>query len=161
MTFRGALVLFAFGVAASASAQTKISGTVQCKSEPVTPVEIGDKPGHAFAIIKNACTWTTPMEIAGAHTKTGDDVIAVEMNGSSSSDHGYHLDVMDDGDKFTVRFSGSGKSKDGKPVGSAGTWSFVSGTGKVKGIQGKGTYKGTANADGTTTVQIAGEYSIH
>ena len=139
MKFRGATVLFAFAIAATAVAQTKISGTVQCKPEPVAPVEIGDKPGHAFAIVKSACTWTTPMEIAGAHTKTGGDVVVAEMNGNSSSDHGYHLDDMDNGDKFTVRFSGSGKSKDGKPVSSTGTWSFVSGTGKVKGIKGKGT----------------------
>ncbi len=160
MKFRGAAVLFALAIAATAAAQTGISGTVQCKPGPVTPVEIGDKPGHAFAIVKSACTWTSPMEVAGTHTRTGDDIVVSEMNGSSSSDRGYHLDAMDNGDKFTVRFAGTGKSKDGKPVSSKGTWSFVSGTGKVKGIQGKGTYNGAANADGTMTVQVSGEYSL-
>jgi hypothetical protein len=50
--------------------------------------------------------------------------------------------------------------KDGKPVSGEGTWSFTSGTGKLKGIKGKGTYKGTANADGSMTYQVDGEYSL-
>ena len=42
----------------------------------------------------------------------------------------------------------------------AGTWSFTDGTGKLKGIQGKGTFKGSPNADGTMTYQVDGEYSL-
>lgn len=160
MKIRGALVVFTFGLAATAAAQTKISGTIQCKPGPVTPVAIGDKPNHAYAIVKSSCTWIKPMEIAGGETKTGEDTATTEMNGDSSRDQGYHQDTMANGDNFTVRFQGTGKSKDGKPVSSSGTWSFVDGTGKVKGIKGKGTYKGTGNPDGTSTVHVEGEYSV-
>jgi hypothetical protein len=160
MKVRGALVVFAFGLAATAAAQTKVSGTIQCKADPVTPVAIGDKPNHAYAIVKQSCTWTKPLEIAGGETKTGEDTITSEMTGNSSRDQGYHFDTMANGDQFTVRFQGTGKSKDGKPVSTTGTWSFVDGTGKVKGIKGKGTYKGASNADGTSTTQVEGEYSL-
>jgi hypothetical protein len=37
---------------------------------------------------------------------------------------------------------------------------MISGTGKLKGIKGKGTFKGTPNADGTMSYAIEGEYSI-
>jgi hypothetical protein len=50
--------------------------------------------------------------------------------------------------------------KDGKPVSGEGTWTLVSGTGKLKGIKGKGTFKGTANADGSMTYQIEGDYLL-
>ena len=161
MRIRGLLIgLVALALAISASAQTKISGTVQCKADPITPVEIGDKPGHAYAIIKSSCTWTKPMDIAGSQTKTGTDVTVSEMTGDSSNDHGYHMDTMASGDKFTVQFQGKGKSKDGKPVSQSGTWSFAGGEGKVKGIKGKGTYKGAPNPDGSITYQIDGEYSL-
>ena len=161
MKFRFALVsLAAFALAATLSAQTKVSGTIQCKSGPVTPVAIGDKPGHAYAVVQSECTWTKPLEIAGVKSKSGTDTIASEMSGNTSSDHGYHVDTMENGDHFTARFQGTGTSKDGKPVNSVGTWSFVEGSGKVKGIKGKGTYKGTFGADGTWTTEVVGEYSV-
>ena len=153
--------LAVFALAASASAQTqKISGKIQCKPGPVTPVAIGDKGGHMYAIVQSECTWIKPLEIAGVQTKSGADTVVTEMSGNASSDRGYHVDTMANGDKFTARFEGTGTSKDGKPVSASGTWSFVDGTGKVKGIKGKGTYKGTANADGTMTNEIEGAYSI-
>jgi hypothetical protein len=154
------LFLCALGLAMNAAAQTKISGTIQCKAGPVTPVAVGDKPGHAFAIMQGDCTWTKPMEIGGVQTKTGTDTVSAEMSGNGSTDRGYHVDTMANGDKFTVRFQGTGKAKDGKMASGSGTWSFVDGTGKVKGIKGKGTYKSMANADGTTTTEVEGEYQL-
>src|SRR5262249_19526260 len=58
------------------------------------------------------------------------------------------------GDKFTVRTEGTDTVKDGRPQSSTGTWSFASGTGKIKGIQGKGTYKGKPDADGTMVSRL-------
>jgi hypothetical protein len=154
------VVLASFALAATLGAETKISGTQQCKAEQPSPVAIGDKPNHAFAIVKAECTWPKPIEMAGGQTKAGTDVIAMEMNGNTATDHGYYVGVMDNGDKFFVNFGGTSTSKDGKPVGSKGTWSFTGGEGKLKGLKGKGTYKGTPNADGTVTNQIDGEYSL-
>ena len=161
MRLRFALVSLAtFALAAALTAQTKISGTIQCKAGAINPVAIGDKPGHAYAILQGDCTWTKPMEIGGVQTKTGTDTVTSEMSGNGSTDHGYHVDTMANGDKFTVRFQGTGKSKDGKQASGSGKWTFVEGTGKVKGIKGGGTYKSTAEPDGTTTTEVVGEYSI-
>ena len=67
---------------------------------------------------------------------------------------------MDNGDKFFVSFHGGSALKDGKPGPQQGTWSFTGGTGKLKGLKGKGTYKGTINDDGTATVDVEGEYEL-
>jgi hypothetical protein len=37
---------------------------------------------------------------------------------------------------------------------------YTSGTGKLKGIKGKGTYKGTPNSDGTVSYKVDGEYRL-
>ena len=154
MVFLGAVAF-----AAAAAAQTKTSGTAQCKSDPPAPVEVGDKPGHALAISKSQCTWTG-FEIAGVAYKDGLSISTEEMDGDKSTSNGYHTATLANGDKATAHFHGTGTSKDGKFVSGGGTWTFASGTGKCKGIKGKGTYKGTPNADGTVTFQVDGEYSL-
>ena len=83
------IFLLATGTAAGALAGTAISGTQVCKAEAPTPVPIGDKPNHAYAIIKAKCTWTKAIEMAGMPTREGDDFIATEMNGNIAIDHGY------------------------------------------------------------------------
>lgn len=151
--------LGAAALAASAVAQTKTSGTAQCKSDPPAPVEVGDKAGHALAISKSQCTWTG-FEIAGVPYKDGLSVSSEEMNGDQSTSNGYHTATLANGDKTTAHFHGTGMSKDGKFVSGGGTWTFSSGTGKCKGIKGKGTYKGTPNADGTVSFKVNGEYTL-
>ena len=151
--------LGAAALAASAFAQTKTSGTAQCKSDPPAPVEIGDKAGHSFYIGKGQCTWTG-FEIAGVAYKDGLSVSTEEMNGDKSTGNGYHTATLANGDKTTAHFHGTSTSKDGKFVSGGGTWTFSSGTGKCKGIKGGGTYKGTPNADGTVSFKVDGNYSL-
>jgi hypothetical protein len=68
---------------------------------------------------------------------------------------------MANGDKIFVRFSGvDTMTKDGKPDTSTGTWSYTGGTGKFKGITGKGTYKGKPDASGNMVSEIEGEYTL-
>ena len=153
------LVALALSVAAGVSAQTKSSGTATCKPDPSTPVALTDKPDHAFMVGNAQCTWTG-FEVAGLKSKTGISTDLGEITGDTMTFRGYHVATMDNGDKAVVRYQGAGKLKDGKPVGAKGTWSYVSGTGKLKGIKGKGTFDGTANADGTMTEKIEGEYSL-
>ncbi|MFY9552613.1 MAG: hypothetical protein WAU32_15815 [Thermoanaerobaculia bacterium] len=146
-------------VAVGLSAQTKVSGTATCKSDPPSPVALTDKPNHSFAVGKAACTWTNWV-IAGVQAKDGVSADLDEIDGDTTSFHGYHVATGTNGDTWTAKYQGSAKSKDGKPVSSHGTWSFASGTGKLKGIKGKGTFKGTPNADGSMTYQVDGEYSL-
>ena len=153
--------LMVLALATVSAAQTKISGTIQCnKPDPQYSIEIPDHSGHAFGIDKSACTWTKPMEIAGSQSKDGWSVGSGEAHGDKSRGTGYHMSNMANGDKFYVRFHGSNEYKDGKPTSAGGTWSFASGTGKLKRIKGGGTYKGTGNADGSITYEVEGEYTL-
>ena len=151
--------LGAAALATSAVAQTKISGTAQCKPDPSTPVAVPDAPGHAFAIGKAQCTWTK-LEIAGVPYKDGVSVSMEEINGDKSTSNGYHVATLANGDKATVRFQGTATMKDGRLQNAGGTFTFSSATGKLKGIKGKGTFRGTPNADGTVTYQVDGDYSL-
>ena len=162
MSFKTVLaILVIVLLSAAASAQTKTSGTIDCKGDPQPKtVEVGDMAGHMMGVGKATCTWTKPMEIAGAKTKEGYSVSFDDMNGAKYTGHGTHVSTMDSGDKIYVRFEGSGTLKDGKLVTDGGTWSYTGGTGKLKGIKGKGTHKGKGNPDGTMTYEIAGDYTL-
>ncbi len=157
---RLAMSVFAAALAATTTAQTKISGTDQCKQDPASPVPIGDRPNHSFLIGKAQCTWPKPIEMAGVKVKEGASTLIAEINGDTEFDRGYYTGTMTNGDKFTARFSGTARSRDGKLQSSEGTWNFTGGTGKLKGLKGKGRYRGTPNADGTVTFQTDGEYSL-
>jgi hypothetical protein len=146
-------------VAVGLSAQTKVSGTCTCKADPGTPVALTDKPNHSFAVGKAQCTWTDWV-VAGVQAKDGTSTDLDEISGDTVSVSGYHVATMTDGDTWVAKYQGSGKLKDGKPVSGEGTWSLTSGTGKLKGIKGKGTYKGTANADGSVSYKVDGEYQL-
>lgn len=156
------IFLIAIGLAAGATAQTKTNSTLECaKADPVHMVEIGDRPGHAFIVAKAACTWTKPMEIAGSASKDGVTTAIEEMSAGKSSGSGVHWSTMASGDKFFVRFQArTTYDKDGKMQTSQGTWSYTGGTGKLKGIKGKGTYAGKGSPDGTATYEIEGEYTL-
>lgn len=155
----GVLLVAALAFAIPASAQTKLTGKVHCaKGDPDHNIEVGDRPGHALALRKSACTWTD-QQIAGLTAKTGIDVGTSEVSGNTIRDTGFHTATMDNGDKYTVRFTGVATIKDNTGT-IDGKWSFVSGTGKLKGVKGGGTYKGTSNADGSADVTVDGEYAL-
>jgi hypothetical protein len=59
-----------------------------------------------------------------------------------------------------VRFNGTAMMAKDKTGTITGKWTFVSGTGKLKGIKGGGTYKGTAAADGSADVDVEGDYTL-
>jgi hypothetical protein len=145
----------------AATAQTKASGTLQCaKPDPMHVVEVGDKPGHSLVVSKLACTWSKPMDIGGSPSKEGASTETGEMNGNKSTGNGVHWGTTVSGDKYFVKYWGSATYKDGALVTLGGTWKYTGGTGALKGITGKGTYKGTGAADGTSTTEVEGEYSL-
>jgi hypothetical protein len=146
-------------MAAALSADTT-SGVANCKPDPPAPVALTDKPNHFFAVGRAQCGWTG-FEIAGQPSKSGISTDLEEITGDSlTSVRGYYVSTMLNGDTTTVRYQGSGRMKDGKFASGSGTWTYVSGTGKLKGIKGKGTYKGTPNSDGTVSYKVDGEYRL-
>lgn len=155
------ITLFLLAFASAAGAQTKISGTATCsKPDPLHSIEVGDRPNHVLSISKTSCTWTKPMEIAGSESKDGFSVGSEDASATKAQVSGYHTSNMASGDKFYVRYRGTDTVKDGAPQSSEGTWNFAGGSGKLKGIKGKGTYKGSPNPDGTMTYEVEGEYEL-
>ena len=100
------------------------------------------------------------MDLAGIQTK--EDVVTTfaEITGAGAQVHGMVVGTMSNGDAMHVRIQGKDAYKDEKLQTSDGTWSFVSGTGKLKGIKGKGTYKGKPDAAGNVVYDITGEYEL-
>jgi hypothetical protein len=111
-------------------------------------------------LTKSTCTWPTSLEIDGVKAKTAVDVGVAEARGSSGTNHGYNVSTMDNGDKVSVSYQGTAQmSKDGSGT-FKGTWRWISGTGKFKGIKGSGTFKGSQMADGTSSADIEGDYTL-
>jgi hypothetical protein len=155
--FAASLFLLA---APAAVGQTKISGTESCgQPSSQQALEVGDYPGHAMDIGQWHCTWTKPFEISGVHVKDDINTQSSDSRGNTAHVRGYSVGTMDDGDKFYVRFQGTLTLKEGVPQSGGGTWTFVSGTVKLKGLEGKGTWK-EAMAEGVGITQIEGEYEL-
>jgi hypothetical protein len=146
----------------AAGAQTKVTGKQNCpKPDVAGTADAGDRPGHTMQLQKMTCTWTDPMEMAGMKSKDGTSVSFAEMSATRSSGTGTYTGNMENGDKFFVSFHDSAVVKNGIPVTPIhGTWSYTGGTGKLKGISGKGTYTVTPNADGSAVVEVEGDYAI-
>src|SRR5215467_1183907 len=141
-----------------AAAQTKVSGTVKCgKPDQFQKIDVGDKPGHAFAISQGKCTWTKPISIGGTQTKDDVGTDSLEINEAGAKVQGYVVGTLANGDKIYVRIAGKDTYKDGKPLSTAGTWSFTSGTGKAEGITGGGTFTGKPDADGNFVIEVRGQ----
>lgn len=141
-------------------AQTKISGTGKCgKPDSQQSIDVGDRAHHMLAIVKQSCTWSNPIEIAGVKAKTYATSISSDDSGARGQDRGYVVVEMENGDKAYVRFQGTAVLKDGAPQSTEGTWTFSGGTGKLKGLKGKGTYKGTSTPEGGED-QVEGEYTL-
>jgi hypothetical protein len=147
------------------NAQTKHSGTLKCGKEDVEhELEVGDQPGHVMWLEKGGCTLTEmqpAMLVEGAKNKNYSYVDSGEATSTRATSHGYGVHTTDTGDKYFLTFDGETPLKDGKAAGDGhGTWSYAGGTGKFKGLKGKGTYKTIHNSDDSVTVEFVGEYHV-
>jgi hypothetical protein len=161
VSMMGLALLFALSFALGAGAQRKVTGKQQCpKAEVIGTADAGDKAGHTLSLAKGTCTWGTPMEMAGGKSKDGTSVAFVETTSTRATSTGTYVGNMEDGDKFFVSFHDSAAVKGGKTEAAKGTWSYADGTGKLKGITGKGTYTVMQNDDGTSVVDVEGDYAV-
>lgn len=143
-----------------AEAQTRLAGAGQCaKPDLAHKIAVPDRPNHVFSISQVKCTWSKPVEIAGVRSSGGTAVQFDEVTGNSSRYHGHYLDTMANGDTAHYRYEGTATLKDGMPQRSTWNWTLEGGTGKLKGVNGKGTCKGTASPDGSTW-ECQGEYRL-
>jgi hypothetical protein len=152
-------------VTVGANAQTKHSGSLKCGKEDVEhELEVGDQPGHAMWLEKGSCTliqMQPTMLVEGVKNKDYSYVDSGEATSTRAIGHGYGVHTTENGDKYFVAFHGETPLKDGKAAGDGhGTWSYTGGTGKLKGLKGKGTYKTIHNSDGSVNVEFVGEYQL-
>lgn len=154
----GLAVLFV-AFASAALAQTQISGTGKCgKPDSSQSIEVGDKAGHLLVVEKRSCTWTVPIEMAGLKSTTYASASTIDVNGPKFQVHGYVVLTMDNGDKAYVRIQGGGAVTEHAST-NGGIWSYMGGTGKLKGLKGKGTYT-TTESNGEGEDKVEGTYSL-
>jgi hypothetical protein len=153
-------VAVVIATASSAAAQSKFSGKCnQGKPEPNYTLPVGDHGDHAIVLAKVKCTWTSG-ELGGVALKEEDDVYTSDMSGKLSHDKGYGVGTLADGDKYFVRFEGTTTIEKNAPVSGTCNWTFTGGTGKLKGLTGKGTCSGKFDATGAAVFDIQGDYSV-
>jgi len=152
---------FALTFVATAQAQTKFSMKAQCeKPDPNYNAPVGDQANRVMSLSQDKCSVTQGGEIAGTTMSGEEDTFVSDISGSVSRDRGYSMSTLANGDHTVSQWEGSTTLKDNAPVSGQGTWSFVDGTGKLKGVKGKGTYKAQFNSDGTATLEVQGEYRL-
>jgi len=155
------MVVVAVWVCAAASqAQTKVGGTAQfAKPDPVHMLPVGDRPDHNLAVEQLKCTWTKPLEINGDKAKEGTSTETADISGNTGRARGFHVGTMESGDKFFVWYQGMSTLKEGSVTALKGNWGFSGGTGKLKGLKGKGMYNCAPSGDGLAC-DIEGEYQL-
>ncbi|HXL86211.1 MAG TPA: hypothetical protein VN927_03335 [Gemmatimonadaceae bacterium] len=146
------------GIAITAGAQTKISSKLTCAKPSVR--ETGGEGAQMITFQKAECTWTTPLTIGGSKPGRTVDASIADIAGSTGRAHGYSTSVFDNGDSTFVRFEGTTQAKKDGSSTDKGTWRYVRGTGKFKGISGSGTFKGGGAADGSSWADVTGHYSL-
>jgi hypothetical protein len=138
----------------------KVSNGWSCsKPEQMNSIDVGDQPGHAYAIEQLKCT-STKGEYAGVREKEGTGTEFVEVTGNKSSGHGVFVETFANGDKATFTYQFTGAMADGKMQSGTNKWQATSGTGKFQGMKASGTCKATGNPDGSTNFACEGTYSL-
>lgn len=142
----------------AASELVHIKGSVRCdKPDPAYSLDVPDRAGHSLIINHRKCTWTEPLVILGAKTKTGvEDGFTEKMEGTLHV-HSYEVDTLDDGEKISMKIEAHILAEKG-PVTTRGRFNFMSGSGKFKGIAGGGTCEGNLDAEDVLTLELEGVY---
>ena len=151
-------VAVVFFCAAVASAQTKVSGTAQCPGTPDVQhtIPAGDFPEHTLGVEQSKCTWSKPQEIGADKSKDARVTQTTEVTESLLRVHGVIVVTMESGDKIFGWYQGTAPAKDAQVTeGLKGSWEYTGGSGKFKGIKGKGTF--TCGDDGCV---VEGEYQL-
>jgi hypothetical protein len=146
---------------APALAQTKFSWTDTCgKPDPQHMLPAGDRPDHSFGVEQLKCTASKPMEIGADKGKEAVATDMTEVSGTRGRLRGVYVLTMQSGDKAFLPYQGNVTTeKDGKPIESHGTFTFAGGTGKLKGIKGKGTFSCKPAGEGFSC-DAEGEYQL-
>jgi hypothetical protein len=140
-------------------AQEKVDIQWKCdKPSNQHSIDVGDKPGHAYAVDQINCT-ATKGEIEGVKIKSGVGTEFIESNGDKFTGHGEFVQTMANGDKDLYTYQSTGTMKSGALEAATNKWSLREGGGKSKGAKSSGTCKGAGNPDQSTTWDCTGDYA--
>lgn len=144
-----------------ALAKDKISDQWNCEAKPTAQhsLDVGDQTGHAYMINQGKCTAAKGSIFGGSQEKDGVYTQFNDVQADGYSNHGVLVVTTAGGDKLNYDYQGTNTTKDGKFQSGTNKWTITDGTGKLKGIKGKGSCKGKANSDGSSTWDCEGEYS--
>src|SRR5262245_26607235 len=154
MMFRLLVLGCVLAIPLSATAQNKFAGKCsQGKPDPNYIMKVDDRANHALVLGQVTCTWSSG-DIAGVALKSEVDTVFSDMTGTTSRDRGYGVGTAENGDKYFVRFDGTTTYKGEAPTTGTCNWTFSGGTGKFKGLKGKGTCTGTFDAAGGAAFDV-------
>jgi hypothetical protein len=149
-----AVVVFVFATAVinCALAGEKIETSAMSVRTRWHSIEVGDEGGHTIAVYENKQVYAD--EINGEKS-TGINKGILDMNFKTGKGTiiGYTVRTFPNGDKMFSKY-------EGQPVGkghSKGTYTITSGTGRLEGIKGSGTWESRSLAPGISHVDFKGE----
>jgi hypothetical protein len=146
-------------VSGIALAQGKANVQWKCDKPAVQHnIDVGDKPGHAYAIDQINCT-AIKGEIGGVKIKSGTGTEFADVKGDKATGHGEFVESMENGDKNYYKYEFTGTSKNGAFESGTNKWSMTEGGGKMKGGKASGTCTAKGNADGSTSFDCMGTYA--
>jgi hypothetical protein len=150
-----------FGVIAQAQPAPMIDSSWHCSApSPSYNIPFPGSTTHAYSIDQSTCA-ATKGEIAGVKEKDGVATEFNEVTGSVSKGHGVFIETLTSGDKVTVSYTSTATmGPNNQFVSGTNSWTLSGGTGKLKGITGKGTCKAKGNADGTADFTCTGPYTL-
>ena len=152
-------LIFTFGVmTAWAQEKVKVKFKAFAVVTKIEKLKVDDTEGHVISLYES--TGVTSDGKFVRYFKSRNDLI--KGNGTISG-YGKYVNVKD-GDYYWAKYQGTAnttKSPEGKlKFTLEGNYSYINGTGKYKGIQGGGTFKGGAIGKGIADIDVEGEYVI-
>ena len=144
----------------ASSGQTTFSGTLGCAEvAQALSIDVGDHPNHSLGTFQTKCTWVKPIQIRSVRSTAYTGTATLETQDSISRLRGYGVIAFADGNSATFRFSGTSVQREGS-VTAQGTWTFVEGTGELRGIAGEGVYKGRPAEGGRHIYSLSGAWQL-
>jgi hypothetical protein len=142
-----------------ALAQGKSNVQWKCDKPAVQhTIEVGDTPGHSYAIDQINCT-AIKGEISGVKMKSGTGTEFLDIKGDKATGHGEFVENLENGDKNFYKYEFTGTSKDGVFQSGSNKWRMTEGGGIMKGGKASGTCTAKGNADGSTSFNCLGTYT--
>lgn len=148
----------AFAVAAAASTGTSYTLSGACAKPDTQSIPAGDKAGHAFAIAHGACT--VKDQIAGVTASGGTFAESDDVTAARIKARGIYVETFASGDKVLYEYKVTFTMSNGVMQSGKGKFKAIGGTGKMTGIDAKGSCTYTPGANGGVNFTCTGEYAL-